>query len=138
LYFIDKKDAPRFGQALQPFSFLLYHRFLKKTIILFFKPLFQLAIIICQAFITLIIEEQTKRQAVRFPVFDNTITTFAMIRASLFRTSTFFYVRTRHLKSILCFYFNSMQSPQHRGTQVPQPIAFILIVLSVYQLDIAS
>jgi len=44
-----------------------------------------------------ITEEKTKRQAVGFPMLYHTVATFAVIRASRFRTGAFFYIGTRHL-----------------------------------------
>jgi len=92
---------------------------------LFFKPLFQLAIIIRHALVAVIIEEQAKRQTIGFPVLYHAGTAFTMIGASRFRTSTFFYVRTRHITNS---YFNSMQSPQQSGTQIPQPVHFSSLI----------
>jgi len=69
--------------------------FVKKFLIILIKPLFQFPIIICNAFITLIVEEQAERQTVSFLMLYYTRTTFFVIWASSFRANTFF--RTRHL-----------------------------------------
>ena|GEM_PF-5682827 len=57
-----------------------------------FKPYFQFPIIVFHAFVALVVEEQAKRQTICVFVFDYASTTFSVIGASRFRTSTLFYI----------------------------------------------
>ena len=65
------------------------------------KPLFQLAVVIRNAFIAAVIKEQTERQTVGIPVLDHTGTALAMVGAGRFRTNALFYVLATHSQSAL-------------------------------------
>ena len=58
-----------------------------------FKSFFQLVVIVGDTFIAVIVEEQAKRQAIRFLVFYHASTAFFVIRAGCFWTRTFFHAR---------------------------------------------
>lgn len=62
-----------------------------------FESLFQLAVIVPDALIALVIQKEAIRQAVRCPVLDDTAATDAMIRATLFRTGAFFDIGATHI-----------------------------------------
>ena len=86
-----------------------------------FKTHFQFLIIVLNTFITVIIEKQAIRQAVCFSMLNHASTTSPIIRASFFRTSALFYIRTTHAGNLPFVLFAILTSKSITGTSVNTP-----------------
>lgn len=78
-------------------------------------------IVISNAFVALIIKKQAIRQAICFPVLDYASTASPIIRASFFRTSALFYIRTTHAGNLPFVLFAILTSKSITGTSVNTP-----------------